>query len=288
MPPLDPTTTTTTDVPVLADVATHYDEMDDVYREVWSDHAHHGLWRTGSESLQEALDAVVDVAADAAAVTAGTRVVDVGSGYGATGRRLAQERDARVTSFTISRRQHDFAVRADAGDHRLRQELRDWLDNGLPDASQDALIAIESIGHMDQAPALAECRRVLVPGGRLVVLDLLAGNDVPRWQVRPLLRKMEKESHLVPLVPETEFRHRLEAAGFVVDEVRDLTRGVRSTWPRAVAQILRRIPTDASVRKVLFSDEYENQGFLLSILRMTIGYRLGAVRFCLVSARVPD
>jgi tocopherol O-methyltransferase len=286
MTPWDPTTTT--DVPVPADVATHYDEMDDVYREVWSDHAHHGLWHTGRESLQEALDAVVDVAADAASVGAGTRVVDVGSGYGATGRRLARGRDARVTSFTISERQHEFAVRADAGDHRLRQELRDWLDNGLADASQDALVAIESIGHMDQGPALAECRRVLVPGGRLVVLDLLAGDHVPRWQVRPLLRRMEKESHLVPLVAEAVFRERLEAAGFVVDEVRDLTRQVRSTWPRAVARILRRIPTEASVRKVLFSDEYENQGFLLSIVRMTLGYRLGAVRFCLVSAHVPD
>jgi hypothetical protein len=90
------------------------------------------------------------------------------------------------------------------------------------------------------------------------------------------------------LVPESAFRRRLEEAGFVVDEVRDLTKQVRSTWPRAVARLARRIPTDPGVRKVLFSSEYENQGFLLSILRMTVGYRLGAVRFCLVVAHKPE
>jgi tocopherol O-methyltransferase len=277
-----------TEVPTPQDVATHYDEMDDVYRRVWSDHAHHGLWYTGHESVEQALENLVDTAADAAGVTRGTRVVDVGSGYGATGRRLARLRDAVVTSFTISPRQYEFAVEADGDDERLHQELRDWLDSGLDDSSQDALIAVESIGHMEQEAALAECHRVLVPGGRLVILDLVGGDHVPDWQVIPLQRKMERESHLVPLVPESAFRRRLEEAGFVVDEVRDLTRQVRSTWPRAVARLARRIPTDPGVRKVLFSSEYENQGFLLSILRMTVGYRLGAVRFCLVVAHKPE
>jgi tocopherol O-methyltransferase len=274
--------------PATADVAHHYDEMDDVYRQVWSEHAHHGLWRSWRDPLDKALDAVVDAAADAAGVTAGSQVVDIGSGYGATGRRLAQQRDARVTSFTISPKQHEYAVAADAGDGRLRQVLRDWLESGLPDASQDALIAVESIGHMPQTEALAECRRVLRPGGRLVILDLLAGDRVPRWQEGPLLRSMEQESHLVPLVTEAVLRRRLEDAGFVVDEVTDLTREVRSTWPRAVARLLRRLPTDAGVRKVMFSDAYDNQGFLLSILRMTIGYRVGAVRFAMLTAHVPD
>jgi tocopherol O-methyltransferase len=274
--------------PATADVAHHYDEMDDVYRQVWSEHAHHGLWRSWRDPLEVALDAVVDVAADAAAVTEGSRVVDIGSGYGATGRRLARQRGAHVTSYTISAKQHAYAVAADAGDDRLHQELCDWLESGLPAGSQDALIAVESIGHMPQTEALAECRRVLRPGGRLVILDLLAGDHVKPWQEGPLLRSMEVESHLVPLVTEADFRRRLEDAGFVVDEVRDLTRQVRSTWPRAVARLLRRLPTDAGVRKVMFSDDYDNQGFLLSILRMTVGYRVGAVRFALVAAHLPD
>ena len=32
-----------------SDVADHYDELDVFYREVWGEHVHHGLWRTGRE-----------------------------------------------------------------------------------------------------------------------------------------------------------------------------------------------------------------------------------------------
>ena len=32
-----------------ADVAGHYDELDAVYRAIWGEHVHHGLWRTGRE-----------------------------------------------------------------------------------------------------------------------------------------------------------------------------------------------------------------------------------------------
>jgi tocopherol O-methyltransferase len=274
--------------PALHDVARHYDELDDVYRQVWSDHAHHGLWRTGRESVTEAVEALVDLVADAAGVGPASRVVDVGSGYGATGRRLARERSCDVVSFTISPRQYEYARAADAGDPRLRHELRDWLHNGLPDGDRDAAIAVESIGHMDTTAALREVFRVLVPGGRLVIADLVAGDDVPRWQVGPLLRRMERESHLRRLPTAAGLRARLAAAGFEVTEVRDLTTGVRRTWPRAVLRFVRRLPTDRAVRRVLFSDDYENSAFMLSIARMTVGYRLGAVRFVVATARKPS
>lgn len=277
----------TSPVPAVEAVARHYDQMDDVYRQVWSDHAHHGWWRTGRESVAEAVNALVDLVGDAARVHAGTRVVDVGSGYGATGRRLARTRGADVVSLTLSPRQYQYARAVDAGKPRLRHVLGDWLSSPLPAAHFDAAIAIESIGHMAAQRALAECSRVLAPGGRLVIADLVAGDDVPDWQVGPLLRSMERESHLRPLPTEAEFRAQLVAAGFVVDEVQDLTRGVRSTWTRALWRLVRRLPIDPAVRRVLFSDEYDNQGFLRSILRMSAGYRLGAVRFCLIVAHKP-
>jgi tocopherol O-methyltransferase len=275
------------DGPDVGDIARHYDEMDDVYRRVWSDHAHHGYWRTGRESVAEAVEALVDVVADAARVGAGSRVVDVGSGYGATGRRLARLRGAEVVSYTVSPRQHAYAAALDAGDPRLRHELRDWLANDLAAGSRDAAIAVESIGHMDAAAALGEIRRVLAPGGRLVVADLVAGDRVPRRLQKPLLREMERESHLRRLPTGAELRAQLEAAGFVVEDVADLTRGVRRTWPRAVARFARRLPSDRAVRRVIFSNDYENAGFMLSIARMTVGYRLRAIRFVVVTARKP-
>jgi tocopherol O-methyltransferase len=274
-------------VPSPSDIATHYDELDDAYRQIWSEHAHHGLWRTGRESIEEAVQALVEETADAAGVTRDSRVIDLGSGYGATGRLLARSRQARVTSLTISQKQHDVAVVQDGDDPRLTQYLRDWFDNKLDAGQYDAVIAIESVGHMAWRPALEEALRVLRPGGRIAVCDLVRGDDVPRWQVIPLVTKMEAESHLVPLVPIAELRAVFTAAGFVVDESRDLTAGVRNTWPKAVVRLLKILRTNRELRRSLFGGKYENDGFILSLIRMTLGLRLGAVRYYLISAHKP-
>jgi tocopherol O-methyltransferase len=43
-----------------ADVAGHYDELDPVYRALWGEHVHHGLWTTGNETPAEAVTALSD------------------------------------------------------------------------------------------------------------------------------------------------------------------------------------------------------------------------------------
>ena len=288
LPPTAPAGDPPDRAPRSEDIATHYDELDDAYRQIWSDHAHHGLWLTGRETVDEAVQAVVDVTADAAEVGPGSRVIDLGSGYGATGRQLAATRNAEVTSLTISQRQYDYAVVADAGDPRLRQHLRDWFANQLAPEGYDAVVAIESLGHLETGPALAEALRVLRPGGRIAVCDLVAGDKVPRLLVKPLLRTMEKESHLVRLSTIAQWREQFTAAGFVVDETRDLTRGVRSTWPKGIRRLVRTLYRDRDFRKTLFGGQYENDGFILSLIRMTIAQRLGVVRYYLVSAHKPE
>ena len=37
-----------------ADVATHYDELDEIYRGIWRDGLHHGLWDDDVKSREEA------------------------------------------------------------------------------------------------------------------------------------------------------------------------------------------------------------------------------------------
>ncbi len=287
-PPAAPADDSPDRAPASKEIATHYDELDDAYRQIWSDHAHHGLWMTGRETVDEAVQAVVDVTADAAGVGSGCRVIDLGSGYGATGRRLATRRDAEVTSLTISQRQHEYAVGADAGDPRLRQYLRDWFANELPTDGYDAVIAIESLGHLETGPALAEALRVLRPGGRIAVCDLVAGDKVPRLLEGPLLRTMERESHLVRLSTIAQWTAAFTAAGFVVDEARDLTRGVRSTWPKGIRRLVGILYRSPEFRRTLFGGEYQNDGFVRSLIRMTIAQRLGVVRYYLVSAHKPE
>ena len=111
-------------------VGRHYDDLDTFYREIWGDHVHHGRWVSGKESTEEAVIALIDAVAAAANVGEGSRVIDVGCGYGGTSRYLASELGAEVTGFTVSRAQHEYASGANEslgdGVNHPRYELCPW------------------------------------------------------------------------------------------------------------------------------------------------------------------
>ena len=104
-------------------------------------------------------------------------MLDVGCGTGAPACRLARRVRRRVTGITTS------AVGVEAGRvragaegvaDRVRFEERDGMDNGFPDASFDRTWVLESSHLMRERDRLvAECARVLRPGGRLALCDIV-------------------------------------------------------------------------------------------------------------------
>ena len=93
--------------------------------------------------------------------------------------------------------------------------MRDWLDNGLPDAAFDRAYAIESSEHMvDKARFFAEAQRVLKPGGRFVVCAWLEGEDATPWQVRHLLEPICREGRLPSMGSRADYEALAAAAGF--------------------------------------------------------------------------
>jgi cyclopropane fatty-acyl-phospholipid synthase-like methyltransferase len=160
--------------PDAAAVASHYDDLDLVYREVWGEHVHHGVWERGDETSDEAVLRLVEMVAERAKLSPGDHVCDAGCGYGASARILAEEHLARVTGFTLSERQFQYARAVSSGSANPDYRLCDWFENGLPDGSADAVISIESTEHMDKERFVAEAWRVLKPGGRLVICAWLA------------------------------------------------------------------------------------------------------------------
>jgi tocopherol O-methyltransferase len=275
-----------------ADVARHYDHLDRWYREIWGDHVHHGLWRTGRETPEEAARQLVLEAADAAGIVpgAGARVVDVGCGYGAPAELLARDRGARVTGFTVSPVQHRRAAsRAEARDGgALTFLLRDWMDNGLPSGSFDAAVAIESASHMpDKRRFAAEIRRVLRPGGRAALCVWAAAEEPRAWEVRRLLEPICREGRLPGLATEGEYRAWLTEAGFEDVEVRDWSRAVRRTWTVCATRGLRRWATDAELRRFVLRGDSPERVYGLSIFRLWVAFRTGAMRYLLLTASAP-
>ncbi|WP_426940087.1 class I SAM-dependent methyltransferase [Pseudarthrobacter sp. S6] len=257
-------------------VADHYDELDPIYRRVWGEHVHHGLWATGRETSGEAVEALVDTVADRLRLMRGEACVDIGCGYGTTAGRLAVTRGVRVTGFTLSAEQALYAAAHPVPDVDI--QVRDWLANGLPDASADAAWAIESSEHMVDKPRFfAEAHRVLSPGGRFVVCAWLAESDASRWKVRHLLEPICREGRLPSMGTREEYEAMALAAGFAITGYEDVSRRVARTWPICARRLVRVLLVDRETRRLALGGR--NRIFALSIPRLILAYRTGAMRY---------
>jgi len=264
-----------------AEVAAHYDDLDYFYRDVWGEHVHHGLWLRGDESREEAVRQLVQLVAEEARVAPGARVCDIGCGYGATARMLATEFRADVTAITLSEAQHTFALASHATDaHPVSYLLADWLTNDLPPESFDAAIAIESSEHMpDLAAFFRQAYRVLRPGGRLVVCAWLSANApsarAERWLLEPICREGR-----MPQMGTVADYHRIgAAAGFPTPNHRDLTPQVARTWPTIARVFARKLLSRPVYLRFLFTRHARNRIFALTIFRIWLAYRTGAMRY---------
>lgn len=269
------------------EVADHYDDLDLFYREVWGEHVHHGLWRTGRESTEEATRQLIRHLAQRLGIAPGARVLDIGSGYGATARLLADERSAEVHAITISPSQHRFATSF----HRPggpRYQLGDWLCSGLPSDNFDYVIAVESTEHMqDKEAAFREMGRVLAPGGRAGIYAWIAADSPRRWMVMHLLEPICREGRLPGMGTDADYRDLLNASGLTLESVEDLTIPVAPTWRHSVVRVARRIVGDARYRRYLLDRGSRNREFALTLARILLAYRVGAMRYLLFVARRP-
>ncbi len=131
------------------------------------------------QTLEEAQLRKVDAALDRAAVGPGTRVLEIGTGWGTLAIRAA-ERGAHVTTLTLSREQAvlaqqrvDAAGLADLVDIRL-QDYREATGN------YDAVVSvemIEAVGDEYWGTYFETIDRLLAPGGTAVVQAILMSHD---------------------------------------------------------------------------------------------------------------
>jgi MPBQ/MSBQ methyltransferase len=151
------------------------------------------------------------------------RVIDIGCGLGGASRVLASEYGCRVSGVDLT---PDYCRAAKAMaqwvglEDKVEYKIGDALDLPFPDGSFDlAWTQHASMNIADKARLYSEAHRVLKPGGRFAIYDILQGPGGPvhfpvPWARQPVI------SHLV--TPE-EMRRLLEGAGFEILSWRDVT-----------------------------------------------------------------
>jgi 27-O-demethylrifamycin SV methyltransferase len=220
------------------DAAAHYDRVTHAWQLLLGDELHYGVFGGGHEPLDVATRALTQWMVDAARLAPGLRVLDVGCGTGTPACELARVHDVSVLGITTSAvgvaLANDRA--AGLGLSGVSFEERDGTANGLPDASFDRVWVLESAHLMrERDQLLAECARVLRPGGRVVLCDLIGRRTIPFSEVK---RRREEFATLRTAFGDAHFqtldfyRTGFEGLGLAVDQVDDLTAATRPTFDR--------------------------------------------------------
>lgn len=261
-------------------VARHYDRLDRFYRQIWGEHLHHGLWRDPSWSVEEAVRHLVhEVAADGQ-FEEGTRVCDVGCGYGAPARVWSDVYGADVIGFTVSPTQHACAEQRRGSESGPEYRLQDFFENEMAAESVEAVVAIESLTHIDDpARVFREAARLLRPGGRLVCCVWMAARDVSQLSRSLLLKPICAEGRLSGLPTAMELRRWATRAGFCLQQLTDRTADVRRTWRAVLGRLWKALWTDPAVMRTLLDASIPDRVFARTVIRIAVAQHLGVLRY---------
>jgi cyclopropane fatty-acyl-phospholipid synthase-like methyltransferase len=217
-----------------AGVAAYFDLITDDGRLFYGESFHLGYFRTGSETLPQALEAHTDLVAGMARLQTGQHVLDVGCGIGAPALRIAERFGCQVTAVNTSHeqlRQGKRLVEERRMSRRVHIGRGDARALDFPDASFDAIVCLEAAGDIcvveeDKAQLVRELHRVLRSGGHVGFSDL-AMRTCPTPEDDRVLKAVLYHSGAELVSDWTALfgRH-----GFTVVDSRDIIADTMPTW----------------------------------------------------------
>ncbi|KAL1728181.1 hypothetical protein EV714DRAFT_238256 [Schizophyllum commune] len=177
-------------------------------------------------------DYALDRAVDRLALPSGAHILDIGAGYGSTGRYLHAEHGLRVTGLELQKDIHDVAALINARQTMPTAAVRavqgDILDDATLaclDAQYDGAVSFLTILHIpDRAPLFARLAALVRPGGRVYIEDYVRGRELTDDESTRLAKIVA-----CPYLPDrSTYRKQVRAAGFRVLCNED----VSATWKR--------------------------------------------------------
>jgi cyclopropane fatty-acyl-phospholipid synthase-like methyltransferase len=208
----------------------HYDVVSPYYHSLWGEHIHHGYWIRGDESKETAQIQLIDHLAQLANIKTGSRILDIGCGFGGSSLYLAKKYGASVTGITISPVQVQMAKEAAAKTN---------LDASffLMDAEEmqfaqpfDLLWSVESISHYhDPRKFFASAVRFLKSGGRFALTDWFQKENLSPADKKKFIAPIEK-GMMVELHGMNDYSDFLVSSGLQIVHRQDLTLNCAKSW----------------------------------------------------------
>ena len=220
----------------IRDVTEDYYDSDDAdmfYSTVWGgEDLHIGLYDKTRDIREASAETVDRMAAMLPGLSAESRVLDIGAGYGGSMRRIVKRIGCDATCLNISETQNDTNRHKThrAGLHDKVKVIHGvFEDIPEPAASYDVVWSQDAILHSDQRDqVLAEAWRVLKPGGHFVFTDPMQADDVPDGVLQPVYDRLQLNS----LGSMRFYREAATALGFEVLAQENQTEHLRTHYDR--------------------------------------------------------
>ncbi|MGW2470980.1 class I SAM-dependent methyltransferase [Streptomyces bauhiniae] len=216
-----------------AAISHHYDLSNDFYRLLLDETMAYscGYWTAEDMHPADAQRAKLELICRKLGLTAGSRLLDIGCGWGSLTLYAAERYQAQVTAVTLAREQAAYVreqVRERGLEHLVEVVCQDYRD--ITGSAYDAVATVEMGEHVgdDEYPAFAAAlHRMVRPGGRVLVQQMSRGANAPGGGAF-IEAYIAPDMHMRPLGDTVAL---LEAAGL---EVRS-TESMREHYVRTVA-----------------------------------------------------
>ncbi|KAL4963666.1 S-adenosyl-L-methionine-dependent methyltransferase [Aspergillus stella-maris] len=227
----------------VSGVSAMYDQLSSGLMDSLGGAIHVGYWDEGCDNLdiEAASDLMTTKVGDRLAITGSNmRILDIGCGTGQPAVQISANYNVNVTGITISKEQVDIArgrVQSTIPPAKVDIHLANAMDLPFDDGSFHGAWAIESLCHMhDRRKALAHIARVLRPGSRLVIADMLLDVESGSPDAEIVGRICGIFQVSGGMLTAADYRELLQEAGF---DVLDLTNIRKNVLPSSEIMVNR-------------------------------------------------
>lgn len=211
----------------------YYDsnDADKFYELVWGgEDIHIGLYEPGMSVFEASRRTVEKMAGMLGSLDSASSVIDLGAGYGGSGRYLAGRFGCHATCLNLSevQNQRNRELNRQQGLEKRVKVLHGSFEQ-VPeeDRSFDVVWSQDAFLHSGQrATVLSEIARILKPGGQVIFTDPMQADDCPEGVLQPVYDRLSLQNLASPGF----YREHFQALGFQELAFLELTHQLRTHY----------------------------------------------------------
>jgi tocopherol O-methyltransferase len=261
----------------------HYDVASPYYYSLWGEHLHHGYWVRGDESKEKAQIQLIEHLAQLANIKTGSRILDIGCGFGGSSLYLTKRYGASATGITISPVQVQMAKEAAAKANLDADFLLMDAEDMQFAQPFDLLWSVESISHYhDPRKFFESAVKFLKPGGCFALTDWFHKENLSPAAKKEFIEPIEK-GMMVELRGMDDYSNFLVSSGLHIVHRQELTLNCAKSWDLALD-----IVKDKTFWSLAVKLGAGFVSYLKAFRAMRAGFASGNFVYGLFIARMPE